>query len=80
MAKTITLRVEESVYNTIKKHARNDNRPLSNYIETATIKYMEHSDLVDEYEMKSIIEDKNLKLSLRRGSLDAKNRKGRFVE
>lgn len=80
MSKTITLRLDESIYKKIKKHAQNDNRPLSNYIETATIKYMEQTDLLDEFEMKSILEDKELVDSLRKGSLDAKNRKGRFVE
>jgi len=80
MSKTITLRLDESIYNKIKKHAQNDNRPLSNYIETATIKYMDRSDLLDEFEMKSILEDKDLVESLRKGSTEAKNRKGRFVE
>ena len=80
MSKTITLRVDDLVYNAIKKHAINENRPLSNYIETATIKYMEHIDLLNEYEMNAILEDKDLKTSLRKGSLDAKNKKGRFVE
>jgi hypothetical protein len=80
MTKTITLRLDESIYKKIKKHAQNDNRPLSNYIETATIKFMEQDDLLDEFEMKSILEDKELIESLRRGSMDAKNRNGQFIE
>ncbi len=79
MPKTITLRLDDSIYEKIKTHALHDNRALSNYIETATIKYMEQSDLVDEFEMKSILDDDDLMKSLKRGSNDAKNKKGRFV-
>ena len=80
MSKTITLRLDESIYKKIKKHAQNDNRPLSNYIETATIRYMEQSDLLDEFEMNPIFGDKGLIKTLRKGSCDAKNRKGQFIK
>jgi predicted DNA-binding protein len=79
MSKTVTLRLDDKNYEIIKKHAQADNRPLSNYIETATLKYIEEIDYVDDYEMEQILNDKELLESLKRGSADAATKKGRFV-
>ena len=79
MPKTITLRIDDSKYKIIKEHARNDNRPLSNFIETATLRYIEEMDDVDEFEMNEILGNKNLMKSLKQGSQDAKKKKGRFA-
>ena len=79
MSKTVTLRLDDKNYEIIKQHAQADNRPLSNYIETATLKYIEEIDFVDDYEMEQILNDKVLVESLRRGSADAANKKGQFV-
>jgi len=79
MAKTVTLRLDEKSYEVIKQHAQADNRPLSNFIETATLKYIEEIDYVDDYEMENILNDKELLKSLKIGSYDAANKKGRFV-
>ena len=61
MPKTVTLRLDDVSYNIIKNHAISDNRPLSNYIETATLKYIEEVDYVDDFEMESILNDEKLK-------------------
>ena len=45
MPKTVTLRLDDISYDILKKHAHADNRPLSNYIETATLKYIEEIDM-----------------------------------
>ncbi|MCF7913586.1 MAG: DUF6290 family protein [Spirochaetaceae bacterium] len=79
MSKTVTLRLDDKSYEIIKQHAQADNRPLSNYIETATLKYIEEIDYVDDYEMEQILNDKELLESLRDGSADAAHKKGRFV-
>ncbi len=79
MSKTVTLRLEDDMYEKIKKHALEDNRAISNYIETATLRYMENADYVDEFEMTEILNSKELIKSLKEGSEDARNRKGRFV-
>jgi len=79
MPKTVTLRLDNESYELIKKHALADNRPLSNYIETATLRFIEETDYVDDFEMESIINDKELMKSLKKGSSDAANRKGRFI-
>jgi len=52
MAKTITLRVDDNVYNTLKRAADGDRRTISNFIEYATINYVFNNSVVDDIEMK----------------------------
>ena len=54
MAKTITLRVDDNVYNTVKRAADGDRRTISNFIEYATINYILNSHIVDDNEMDEI--------------------------
>jgi len=79
MSKTVTLRIENTLYKKLKEHAESENRTLSNFIETATLNYIEQIELVDEYEMKEIISNANLLERLQRGSSDAVSKKGKFV-
>ena len=55
MAKTITLRVDDNVYNTLKRAADGDRRTISNYIEYATINYVFNNSIADDEEMKDIL-------------------------
>ncbi len=80
MAKTITLRLDNSHYSKFKKLAENDNRTLSNFIETATIRFIEEHEFVDEYEMAEIRGNKELNESIKRGLRNAQSRRGRFAE
>lgn len=79
MSKTVTLRLDESVYHRFKQLAEADNRPLSNYIETAALRYAEEHGYVDEFEMAEIRANKELNRSLDRARKDATSEKGRFV-
>jgi len=79
MTKTITLRVDDKFYKKLKEHAKIENRSLSNFIETATLNYIEEIDLVDEFEMMEIIQNDKLIKRIKKGSQDAKERRGRFV-
>ena len=79
MSKTVTLRIENTLYKKLKEHAKSENRALSNFIETAALKYIEQIELVDEYEMKEIISNADLLERLKIGSSDAINKKGKFV-
>ncbi|PIU29482.1 MAG: CopG family transcriptional regulator [Candidatus Hydromicrobium americanum] len=79
MSKTVTLRIENTLYKKLKEHAKSENRTLSNFIETAALKYIEQIELVDEYEMKEIISNADLLERLKRGSSDVINKKGKFV-
>jgi predicted transcriptional regulator len=80
MPKTITLRVEDDVHRLFQTFAQADNRPLSNFIETATRRFIEANETVDEFEMAEIRSNEPLTRSLRQAHRDAKHRKGRFVE
>ena len=75
MAKTVTLRIDDNEYRTFKKFADVENRTLSNFIETATLKYIQEN----EFEMNEIINNSQLNQSLKRGLQDAAKRRGRFV-
>ncbi len=79
MSKIVTLRVAESVYEMFRTMAERENRPLSNFIETAALRYVEEHAMVDEFEMREIAENRALNASLKRAHADAKKRRGRFV-
>ncbi|MFZ2147878.1 MAG: hypothetical protein WAV28_11720 [Sedimentisphaerales bacterium] len=79
MSRTITLRLKDSVYNLLCRLASQDNRTLSNFIETSTLRYIEEHEYADENEMAEIRNNQELNKSLRRGMKDAKLKKGRFV-
>ena len=80
MSKTVTLRLSDDVYQLFRQFADSDNRPLSNFIETATRRFIEQSELADESEMAGIRGDAALNQSLRRGHADASSKRGRFVD
>jgi hypothetical protein len=79
MSKTISLRVDDNLYQSLKKHAEAENRSISNFIETAAKHYMEEIEYVDEFEMESIINNPSLIKRLTQGSTDALEGRGRFV-
>ena len=79
MSKTVTLRLDDNIYHMFRSLAKSDNRPLSNYIETAALRFVESSDFVDEFEMEEIRENADLNRSIKRGLKDTKDKRGRFV-
>ena len=79
MSKTVTLRLDEVVYRKFRLLAEKDNRPLSNYIETAALRYVEREQFADDYEMDEIRNNKDLNESLARGLRDAKAKKGSYL-
>ncbi len=79
MSKTVTLRLEDHIYQQFRTMAKNDNRSLSNFIETAALCFIKNEQFANDYEMDEIYENKNLNSSLKRGLHDAKIRRGRFV-
>ena len=80
MSKTITLRLSEENYKKYKRLADRDNRPISNFIETAVKRFIEHNIYVDEFEMEEIKNNTELNKSIKRGLFDMKSKKGQFVE
>ncbi len=79
MSKTVTLRVDDTVYGKLRSWAKRDNRPLSNFIETAALRFIEDHEVVDEFEMAEIEGNEALNASIKRGLKDAKAERGRFV-
>jgi hypothetical protein len=67
-------------YKVYKKLAERDNRPISNFIETAVNRFIENNLHADEFEMEEIRNNVELNKSLRRGLSDMKLKKGRLVE
>jgi uncharacterized protein (DUF1778 family) len=73
MAKTITLRVDETVYDTLKRAADGDRRTISNFIEYAAIQHILNNNTVNDTEMREIL---SFEKDLRRGLNDIK--RGRY--
>ena len=70
--KTVTMRVDDSVYDMIKLAAEGQRRNLSNFIEFATVQYLTSSQFVEKDEMNEILEDKELVQNLMNGLKDFK--------
>lgn len=79
MSKTVTLRIGEGTYDAFNTLAQRENRSLSNFIETAALRYVEEHELVDEFEMQEILSNSKLISSLKQGHADTKTGNGRFV-
>ena len=80
MPKTVTLRLNDKIYKLFRNLADGENRPLSNFIETSVLRFIEHNQYVDAYEMSEIQSNQELNKSLKRALKDVKAQRGRFVE
>lgn len=54
MAKTITVRIDDTVYDIFRKAADGQKRTISNYVEYATLQYTVSEAVVDDSEMEEI--------------------------
>ena len=80
MAKTVTVRVDDTTYKRIKSAADSERRTISNFIEYATMAYVESSTFVDDPEMKDIAGDKELLKNLKKSMDDIKRGNYRIVK
>jgi predicted transcriptional regulator len=80
MAKTVTVRVDDTTYKRIKSAADSERRTISNFIEYATMAYVESSTFVDDQEMKDIVGDKVLLKNLKKSMDDIKRGNYRIVK
>jgi len=80
MPKTVTLRLSEETYSTFLEAAKAQNRSLSNLIETAALAKVREQQFADDAEVAEIIANDELMARIKRGSQEARRRKGRFVE
>ena len=79
MSKTVTLRVDNTTYETFVRAAVAERRSLSNMIETAALQHIRDSEFVNDAEMAEIQGNADLVRRLKKGSAAARKRKGRFV-
>ena len=68
--KTLTMRVDDNTYDTIKAAADGQRRNISNFLEFATMQYLSSSQYVDNVEMQEILSDKDLVKNLKSGLED----------
>ena len=57
MARTITVRIDDSTYNIFKLAADGQKRTISNYLEYATLNYTMNEMIVDDIEMNEILKN-----------------------
>ncbi len=79
MPKTLTLRIDNETYKTFAKRAKAENRSLSNFIENAVKTHLLEQEFMDDSEMAGILADERLVERMRKGSRDARRRKGHLV-
>ncbi len=79
MPKTVTLRLDDNTYKKFRDLAKSDNRPISNFIETAVLRFVENNEFADEFEISEIRNNSNLNSSIKRGLKDVKAGRGKLV-
>ena len=79
MAKSITLRLGEDVYEEFREAAAAERRSLSNLIKTAALARIRETQFVDDAEAEEILSDGALVQRMKTSSRQARRRKGQFV-
>jgi uncharacterized protein (DUF1778 family) len=80
MAKTVTLRLDDEVYDLFVEAAKAEKRSLSNLIETAALSRIHEQQFIDDAEMSEILANENLLKRMQKGARESKLEKGRFVD
>ena len=80
MAKTVTLRLDDEVYDLFVEAAKAEKRSLSNLIETAALIRIQEQQFIDDAEMSEILANENLLKRKQKGASESRLRKGRFVD
>ncbi len=80
MGKTITIRIDDETYEKIKSAAESEKRSISNYMEYATMSYLESSRFVSEEEMHQLEQDPQLLQTVKESLDDIQNGRYRIVE
>ena len=80
MGKTITIRIDDATYQRIRSAAEAEKRTISNFMEYATVAYLENSSFVSDEEMDQLVHSKELMKSLQQSMQDIKRGNYRIVE
>jgi uncharacterized protein YaaW (UPF0174 family) len=78
MAKVVTMRIEEGILEQFQKFAKLENRSLSNFIETATMRYIQELEYTDEFETVEIKSNKSLLKRIEKGRKDSDKNRGKL--
>ena len=79
MPKTVTLRVDDETYRSFIERAKAEQRSLSSFIETAVKQHIREADFTDDAEMAEILSNEDLVRRLKKGSGQARRRKGKMI-
>jgi predicted transcriptional regulator len=79
MPKTITIRLDDDVYQMFQKAADGERRSISNFIEVATLSFLTNDIYVSDIEMNEILKNTPLSKSLKTGLNDIKKGKYKIV-
>ena len=79
MPKTITIRLENDVYEIFKKAAQGERRSISNFIEYATLAYVTNEIDVSDNEMEEILSNSTLINNIKKGLKDIEKGKYKIV-
>lgn len=74
-----TINVKPNTLQVLNKLAEEENRPLSNLIETIIMRYLAEAFFVDDFEMGEIHQDVKLQKSIKSALADYKSGRGKFV-
>jgi uncharacterized protein (DUF1778 family) len=80
MAKTITIRIDDGTYQRIRAAAESEKRTISNFMEYATMSYLENSSFISDEEMNQIVQNQGLMNRLQQSVADIKRGNYRIVE
>ena len=80
MAKTITIRIDDGTYQRIRAAAESEKRTISNFMEYATMSYLENSSFISNEEMNQIVQNQGLMNRLQQSVADIKRGNYRIVE
>ena len=78
--KTVTVRVDDNIYNLLKKAADGERRTISNFMENASLSYLTNEIYVSDHEMEQILSDSHLVKSLKKGIDEAEKGKYKIVK
>ncbi len=79
MAKTVSMRLDDTTYNLIINAATWERRSISNFIEYATMAYLAEESFIADDEMDEILSDKDLLLNLKKGNDEIESGKYRII-
>ncbi len=79
MSKSVTIKLDDEIYRKFHEIAAEENRSISNLIETLAIKKLDEELFTDTFETAEILSNKSLMERLKRGHQQAVQKKGRMI-